>query len=53
MNLVALKKCMVYVTFTFTAWILPPRLINVKENKVKAKVMHDFNNLIINTVDSR
>ena len=27
MNLVALKKCMVYVNFTFTSWILLPQLI--------------------------
>ena len=37
MNLVALKKCMVYVTFTFTAWILLPRLINVQEKKSESE----------------
>ena len=37
MNLVALKKCMVYVTVTFTAWISRPQLMKVKEKRSESE----------------
>ena len=37
MNLVALKKCMVYVTVTFTASISRPRLMKVKEKRSESE----------------
>ena len=51
MNLVALKKCMGFLTFTFTAWILRPRLITVKEKKSENESHARFKQF--STVDSR